>query len=83
MIKLLKYLFNIEPSRKSKHKNYVGSRIYELTYDIRCISLSLDRVKTLEKYKDLKNPDKAICSDIRFKLSLIRKYQRYLRALRA
>ena len=75
-------IFEFPKSRKARHANYVGTRIYDITHEIRSLALRLDKLDQMEEYSEAKNKDKAILKDIRFKLSLMRKYQRYLKAVR-
>ena len=68
-------------NRKDRHANYVGMRIYDLCYELSRITGGLDNIDKLKKYSNAKNKDRAIINDIIFKLSLIKKYQRYLKQL--
>ncbi len=68
-------------NRKDRHANYVGMRIYDLCYELSRITGCLDDIDKLKKYSNAKNKNRAIINDIIFKLSLIKKYQRYLRQL--
>ena len=68
-------------NRKDRHANYVNMRVYDLCYEVSRITGALDDIDKLKKYSNAKNKDRAIINDIIFKLSLIKKYQRYLRQL--
>ena len=69
-------------NRKDRHANYVNMRVYDLCYEVSRITGALDDIDKLKKYSNAKNKNRAIINDIIFKLSLIKKYQRYLRDLR-
>ena len=68
-------------NRKDRHANYVNMRVYDLCYEVSRITGALDDIDKLKKYSNAKNKNRAIINDIIFKLSLIKKYQRYLRQL--
>ena len=69
-------------NRKDRHANYVNMRVYDLCYEVSRITGALDDIDKLKKYSNAKNKNRAIINDIIFKLSLIKKYQRYLRQLK-
>ena len=68
-------------SRKSRHVEYVGNRVWELSEDISRIALTLDRLQMNPKYRNKKNVEKLIHNEILHKLWYMRKYQRYYRVL--
>jgi len=68
-------------SRKSKHREYVGNRVWELHEDISRIALTLDRINMNPRYRNKRNVEKLIYQDILRKLWYMRKYQRYYRIL--
>ena len=68
-------------NRKDRHVNYVNMRVYDLCYEVSRITGALDDIDKLKKYSNAKNKNRAIINDIIFKLSLIKKYERYLRQL--
>tara|TARA_B100001939_G_C16925875_1_gene611562 strand:+ start:1696 stop:1929 length:234 start_codon:yes stop_codon:yes gene_type:complete len=63
-------LFN---KRKAKHREYVGSRVWELHDEISRITFNLDRIKDKDRDK--------VFDEIKNKLWYMRKYQRYYKVL--
>ena len=61
-------------------KIYISRDVYCVQHDF--IKNKKEHIDKLKKYSNAKNKNRAIINDIIFKLSLIKKYQRYLRQLK-